>query len=652
MALTKEKIIGICVARMQDDTRQKHVRAICNSAAEHGYKTVVFNVFEQLVNMNSFDQGEISILDKISMQHLSALVLFVESILNQEIVEMLVERAKGYKLPVICVDRRIEGCYNVLFTYEESFEKLVRHIVEFHGCKRINFMAGIENNDFSDARIHIFQKVLRENGIPFEKERLAYGGFWEIPAHKSSEEWVKLWKEGKQEIPEAIICSNDIMALTVCNVLHNNGIRVPEDVLLTGFDGLDLDQYFSPRLTTAFDNVELVGRSVIEMVEKCCSLGEGKPYDIRIPFRTNFTESCGCKEKALCNPNEQIMTWYGKAAEMRTHTTETFLMMNELTDGYSAAGMAEKLGKYQGRLQVRQMKLFINSYFYTNTDLPWDGFEEDSAMLLARIRDGVYQTSFCEIKPEEDIEQIKELFLYENHVLFVPIHWQQEVYGYMVVSYDDADQELANFYEFVLAFGQVMGTIRKQSQLHRMYVTDMLTKLYNRSGFYTQLEKKLQEMAGKNAVIFLASVDMDGLKFINDTYGHAEGDYAIQMVAELLKASVAEKGGICARFGGDEYVVAVVTETSEADTAFYESYDKILQKETDAFNGRKEKPYRIGMSVGALYCDFRDMSDVDRLMKKTDDIMYQVKCQHHDSRLSQLTKRGIGNRSGRGEARI
>ena len=652
MTLVDEKMIGICVARMQDDTRQKHVRAICDSAEKQGYKTVIFNVFEQLFYMNSFDQGEISIFDKISMHRLSALILFSESFLNPQLVQTLVDRAKESNLPVICVDRRVEGCYNVLFTYEESFEELVRHIVEYHGCKRINFMAGTENNDFSDARLHIFQKVLKENGIPFEKERLAYGGFWEIPARRSSEEWVKLWKEGKQEMPDAIICANDIMALTVCNVLRNNGIRVPEDVLLTGFDGLELNQYFSPRLTTACDDIELIGKEIVNMVEKCCKDTQGKPYDIRIPFRTKFTESCGCQKKAECNPNEQIMIWYGKAAEMRSHTAETFLMMNELTDGYSAVDMAKKLEKFHERLQTRQMTLFIEPFFYKNTDLPDDGFGEDSCMLLAEIQNGEYYTRFEEVTTEQSVEQIQKLLYSEDRILFVPIHWQEEVYGYMIVSYDDAAKDFSNFYEFILAFGQVMGTIRQQSQLHRMYVTDMLTKLYNRSGFYNQMQKKLQKKQEEELVIFLASVDMDGLKYINDTYGHAEGDYAIKKVAEFLKKSVAERDGICARFGGDEYVVAVVTDKQKADTAFYDRYDKILQEEADAFNQTGRKPFRIGMSVGALYCDFKDMKDVDQLMKRTDDIMYQVKCQHHDSRLSRLTQNRVGNRRSREEERV
>lgn len=175
ITLEKKKTIGICVAKMQDDTRQMHVRTICSHAERKQYQVMVFNVFVQLDKMSSFDKGEARILDTIPMERLSVLVVFAESFLNTGIVDALVGKAQKYGLPVICVDRRVENCYNVLFAYEESFEKLVRHIVEYHGCKRINFMAGLENNEFSDARIRTFQKILEENQVPFEQDRLAYG---------------------------------------------------------------------------------------------------------------------------------------------------------------------------------------------------------------------------------------------------------------------------------------------------------------------------------------------------------------------------------------------------------------------------------------------------------------------------------------------
>lgn len=632
----KRKIIGICVAKMQDDVRQKHVQAICDHASERQYDVMIFNVFSQFDQMNSFSRGEANILERIPMHALSALIIFTESFLNAEITNDLAKRAHEAGLPVISVDSRMEDCYNILFAYEESFEKIVRHIVEHHGCKKINFMAGFENNDFSDARIRTFQKVLEENNVLFEEDRLAYGQFWELPARQNCEHWVKMWEEGIQERPEAIICANDIMALTVCNVLTNHGIRVPQDILLTGFDGLGLEQYCTPRLTTACDDVELIGSEVMDMIEHCVREGGKNPYDIRIPFRTKFSESCGCTPIQHCNPNEQIMQLYGRSAEMRTQSTDTFLMMTVLTDGYSAVDMAKKLSRYQNMIAVNSMMIFLTSAFYSVTDIPSDDFEKGSMLLLAQIRNGEYSVPLKEIRPYQEFETVRSMIDEIDKLLFIPLHWQEETYGFMVVSYEDSNKDIGAFYEFVLGFEQVLGTIRKQSLLHNMYITDMLTELYNRRGFYNVLEQNIQKLSRQNKILFIASVDMDGLKSINDSFGHSEGDYAIKMVARFLKESLEGRNGICARFGGDEYMVAVVEEEGEADIEFYENYERLLQRRIERFARKSQKPYEIGVSVGTIYGKIHNNEDIDSLMKKADDMMYDCKCGHHASRTAKM----------------
>ena len=619
---------------MQEDTRQKHVRAICKNARQKNYQVMIFNVFQQLDNMNSFSQGEARILDMVPMDKLSVLIIFAESFLNMKIVNSLVARARRRKLPVICIDRRVENCYNVLFAYEESFDRLVRHIVEYHGCKQINFMAGMEHNEFSDARIQIYQKVLKENGIPFEEDRLAYGQFWEAPARECCEKWVAMWQDGRQKMPEAIICANDIMALTVDAVLKSHGIHVPDDILLTGFDGLGLEKYCSPRLTTACDDIDLIGAEIFRIIDGYFANEEEEPYDIRIPFRTKFSESCGCKEVHICNQNEQIMLWYNRSAEMRTHFADIFMMMTALTDGYSAVDMVELLEVYQDMLAVDWMMVFANQTFYRETDLPADNYEWGAMMLLAKIWDGMYSVPLQRIPKSKEYYVLEELLNEVKQILVLPLHWQEEVYGFMAVSYQDADKDLAAFYEFVLAFEQVLGTIRKQSQLHKMYETDLLTQLYNRSGFYGCVRKRIKELFGKEKVLFLASIDMDGLKFINDTYGHAEGDYAIKGVAHCIEESVKKHMGICTRFGGDEYIVVIVTEKEEADIPFYQNYETHLQNILEQFRKDSRRPYYIGISVGSAYDRLNDMTDIDRLMKEADDIMYEQKAEHHQSRAS------------------
>ncbi len=126
-------------------------------------------------------------------------------------------------------------------------------MIEDHKVQKPHFMAGHKNNVFSNERIEVFKKVLAENNMPFDESMISYGDFWAFPCRAATAELLK-----RKELPDSIICANDIMAINVCDVLKEAGIKVPDDILVSGFDGLDEAFISSPGITTAIcDNGEL-----------------------------------------------------------------------------------------------------------------------------------------------------------------------------------------------------------------------------------------------------------------------------------------------------------------------------------------------------------------------------------------------------------
>lgn len=98
--------------------------------------------------------------------------------------------------------------------YEAGFEQAVRHIIEYHGITDTAMIAGIEGKEHSEQRIMAYKKVLAENNLPFTDDMLSYGDYWSGPAQKAVEEMI-----ARGHVPKAIICANDMMAITVCAVL-------------------------------------------------------------------------------------------------------------------------------------------------------------------------------------------------------------------------------------------------------------------------------------------------------------------------------------------------------------------------------------------------------------------------------------------------
>ena len=125
------------------------------------------------------------------------------------------------------------------------------------------------------------------------------------------------------------------------------------------------------------------------------------------------------------------------------------------------------------------------------------------------------------------------------------------------------------------------------------------------------------------------SVDLDGLKPINDIHGHNEGDNAIITVAKTLN-SIAINNEIVSRFGGDEYVVAGVCDSPE----YAQNYVDRLNDCLDYYNKNSHKPYVVSASSG-IYCTQVSPEDniiIDDLIKTADEIMYTQKQAKHYNR--------------------
>lgn len=126
-------------------------------------------------------------------------------------------------------------------------------------------------------------------------------------------------------------------------------------------------------------------------------------------------------------------------------------------------------------------------------------------------------------------------------------------------------------------------------------------------------------------------MDLDHLKSINDTHGHGEGDVAIRAVADAL-VEAAGDNGICARFGGDEYVAVCLWNEGKVPEDFVAGFQKRLLLWIDDWNQAENKPYELGASTGVILEPIHDVDDIDELMKKADDNMYDCKVRHHSIR--------------------
>ncbi len=160
----------------------------------------------------------------------------------------------------------------------------------------------------------------------------------------------------------------------------------------------------------------------------------------------------------------------------------------------------------------------------------------------------------------------------------------------------------------------------KQHQLQNESITDDLTGLHNRRGFLLVADQMLRTARRDRSDFMLLFLDLDRLKFINDTYGHAEGNRAIVEAADVLRTCF-RTNDLIARLSGDEFAALAMNSTATADAALRKRLDEVL----DGVNARPGRAYPLGFSVGILACASTDDRSMEALLANADALMYEDK---------------------------
>ncbi len=162
--------------------------------------------------------------------------------------------------------------------------------------------------------------------------------------------------------------------------------------------------------------------------------------------------------------------------------------------------------------------------------------------------------------------------------------------------------------------------VKLQEKLRVLSITDELTGLYNRRGFFALAEQQLKLSNRLKKGIFMLYADLDNLKGINDALGHQEGDLVLVDTANILKESFRESD-IIARIGGDEFVVLPIGTGGDS----IEAVTTRLQRNIDNYNMRRNRTYRLSLSFGVPYYDPENPCSIDELLAEGDRLMYEQK---------------------------
>ena len=566
MSMTDKRFIGIIAAEVNSIEQRQIMKGVIAEGQELKQRIVVFS---NIYNSYEYDQSldlENNIYELMFSQELCGLIMIAESFTN----EMLRDKVRGMlekrqDIPVVIIGIYIPELAfpNVRFINandSQDMESITTHLIEKHGFRKIDMLTGFEGNEAAIQRVTGYRKSLEMHGITFEASRVFWGDFW-MP---SGVALAKRYISGELELPDAIICANDYMAYGLLDTFLENGVRIPDDVSVIGYEFIQERIFHSPVLTTYQRGRKELGSFAVRILH---ALANGEEPPAFYPPKGTLI----CGETCPCGiMHEQMHAELQRLREKRQFERWNVLgtMEQQLTLCSTLDELVRVMSEqhYWVRSASNMYLCLCDNWYDTDAETPSDLMSCRSVMPWHMHEPPI-------VCPHYDFNA-----LYQNapdHAVhyYLPIFFERHFFGYYVPEYQQADTYDDIFRNWMksitigLTFLCMKNDIRYLLQCQNLSEQhDSLTGLYNLRGMESVLGARLE---GSSAPVYAIAVRVGALR--NDISPEAQVAQSalIQKTAEALRLLNFENA-LIARSGVQTFICAGLACESEEQCVLLE----------------------------------------------------------------------------------
>lgn len=594
-------------------------------------------------------------LELIKSENVDAVIVVSNSFCHDMTCE---ELAKAFEClmpkPVISVSNPLDLPTNhyTCISCEDAYDEIVGHLIEKHNRKKIAFMsAALTHSPESEDRENAFRAAMKKHGLEINEDWIFAGNF----TPRSAYDCIKGKYKSREEVPfDAILCANDYMAAGVESIFAELEVNVPDDVCVFGFDDAEVAVTCIPNLSTISQKVAQTGYDAAELAYKLLC-GEDVPKVVKTQAYPLYRQSCGCMDLKLKSygyydndggyheRDTMVMTELDLFGNGLNDMATIYHVLN-MTD--SVTSMNEYFKTVVTNLKVVHIHMLAICVYDEAIELsPGDDFVmPDKAKLLMLIdenrdlAENYYDEGGIEFNPHKKILPDGFEDLCRGNYYLLPIFLQGTNYGYLVCRLPTNKYPIYTIFLKILVNSFVHSFVysvkeaehaklaEKNQTLNFQSKTDELTQLFNRRGFmeYGQQLIDIATISDDKGCVFFC--DLDGLKTMNDTWGHEIGDLAIKTEAMVLRAAFRDSDMV-GRLSGDEFgVVAPRFPMYKVD-----DLRKRLVILNEQFSKDAKLPFTLSISIGPVEFDSKN-SDLHELLKEADKNLYEEKKIKHAQR--------------------
>lgn len=538
-------------------------------------------------------------------------------------------------------DLQKKNTYYTATECKDAYDEIVGHMKNQHGCKRFAFFSANQVGSAEAVeRYEAYKAALKKHGLEFDEKRVFDGRF---TSNSAQEELRKRIKSEEDIDFDVIICANDLMAVGCIDYLIGLGISIPEKVKIVGFDNTSHAALCNPGITTIDPSIEMQGRDAAEMA---VSLFDKKKKERRhvTPLQIRYRHSCGCNGKS----DSRYMDIYRNLIGYYDDMTQIDFIFDFLKGASSLTEIANSIEKVGFQFGFSTLSVFMY-------DEPFELEKKDAFEIPNQIR-FVMHLDFDKntrivvddgevFNPHEKLLPDffeKDGILNDGQFILQPVFLGNYQYGYLVCRLRRSSfgvnsivmkiliTVLAQSYDYTktLRRAKFIDSANQMLTNHNIDLkikssTDELTGVLNRRGFLNNAQKIISFATDLNMAGLVFFADLDGLKKINDNYGHEYGDIAIQLQTKVLKEAFRQTD-IVGRLSGDEFGVVSIGMAMD--------YVDVVRKKVEVLNKKfteeNKLPFELSISIGAAGFDVND-TNLAELLKRADADLYEQKKIHH-----------------------
>ena len=555
-----------------------------------------------LMNNSVFDYKCNAVYRMISQGRIDALILSsqLSSYAGTDLIRDLANKAG---IPVISIGIELDGFPSVITNNFSGFEQIVSHLIS-HGYKKLAHISGPLKNPEALIRRDAFLKVIYQNGLEVPGHFILEGNFSDISGYNLTRRLIPYIRT--KDI-DAIVCTNDDTAFGAIKCLKDNGVDVPHDVAVTGFDDATASLGIVQTLTTVSQPFEVMCHKAVDLLlNRRRSQADDQVYTIEPLFV--IRNSCGCKEPGLAGMgscSESILKPLRSLGRFQSLDETTFY--SALTDCLIEYGM-------NSCYIVRFLTpIRFDDYTASRQSLKGTllyGFSEGRKVQYAQSIDASNILPDIIFESLDGITLVKLIFIGKNQLGYIVMSAPEKMTAFMADLCADVQQYIENAF------------LAHEKQQVEKKLSDTLERLINTNRKLNELTvrnnldkmKKIRFLANNmlqnrkigSGEYYLILVEIDNFYKINTRYGFKEGEYVMNSVAQILSSSIRDDDFLSHQ-SCDRYVILIKNVHGEA----IRTIENRFRTKLEELNASHGKPYNVSLTWGYFYAGID--SDFERV---------------------------------------